>query len=151
MVRPTGSRAATDAEQVLRLAGSRPRRRDGRYSGKKLREACVSGTIYTIGHGNRTFDELVEALRAHGIAQLVDVRSFPGSRRNPQFGREQLERSLPANRIAYAWRKDLGGRRRAQPASPHRGWRVEGFRAYADYMDTPEFAAALDELLHLSQ
>ena len=128
MVRPTGSRAATDAER-----------------------ACVSGTIYTIGHGNRTFDELVEALRAHGIAQLVDVRSFPGSRRNPQFGREQLERSLPANGIAYAWRKDLGGRRRAQPASPHGGWRVEGFRAYADYMDTPEFAAALDELLHLSQ
>ena len=109
------------------------------------------GKMHTIGHGNRTFDELVEALRAHEIAQLVDVRSFPGSRRNPQFGREQLQRTLPASGIAYVWMKDLGGRRRVHPESPNTGWRVEGFRAYADYMDTPEFAAALDELLHLSQ
>jgi uncharacterized protein (DUF488 family) len=58
--------------------------------------------ILTIGHGNRTLDELLEALRAHAITQLVDVRSFPGSRRNPQFGRQELERSLPANRISDA-------------------------------------------------
>jgi hypothetical protein len=112
---------------------------------------CMSDRIYTIGHGNRSIDELVSALRAHEIAQLVDVRSFPGSRRNPQFGREELERSLPANGIAYVWMKDLGGRRRAVRDSPHTGWRVEGFRAYADYMDTPTFAAAVDELLHLAQ
>jgi uncharacterized protein (DUF488 family) len=111
----------------------------------------VSGRIYTIGHGNRTLDELVEALRAHGIAQLVDVRSFPGSRRNPQFGREALERSMPANGIAYAWMKDLGGRRQSLPDSPNKGWRVEGFRAYADYMGTPAFAAALDGLLRHAQ
>ena len=113
--------------------------------------ADQSGTIHTIGHGNRKLDELVDALRAHGITQLVDVRSFPGSRRHPQFGRQQLERSLPAHGIAYTWMKELGGRRRAQADSPHTGWRVEGFRSYADYMDTPEFAAALDELIHLAR
>jgi uncharacterized protein (DUF488 family) len=109
------------------------------------------GRIHTIGHGNRTFDELVNALRAHGIAQLVDVRSFPGSRRNPQFGREALTRSLPRSGIAYRWMKELGGRRRSRPESPNTGWRVEGFRAYADYMETPEFAAALDELIRIAR
>ena len=106
--------------------------------------------IFTIGHGNRSFNELVEALRAHGVTQLADVRSFPGSRHNPQFKREELEGTLPANGIVYRWMKDLGGRRRTRPDSPHTGWRVEGFRAYADYMDTPEFAGALDELLRFA-
>ncbi len=142
----------TKATSLRTTSGSRRRSPEsGTILTQKFREGRVSGTIYTIGHGNRTFDELVEALRTHGIAQLVDVRSFPGSRRNPQFGREQLERNLPANGIGYVWRKDLGGRRRARPDSPHTAWRVEGFRAYADYMDTPAFAAALDELLHLAQ
>jgi uncharacterized protein (DUF488 family) len=107
--------------------------------------------IHTIGHGNRTFDELVDALRAHRIAQLVDVRSFPGSRRNPQFGRQALARTLPASGIAYRWMKELGGRRRVLPDSPNTGWRVEGFRAYADYMGTPEFDAALDELMRMAR
>jgi uncharacterized protein (DUF488 family) len=96
-------------------------------------------------------DELVGALRAHEVTRLVDVRSFPGSHRNPQFGRQELERSLPANGITYLWMKDLGGRRRSRPDSPHTAWHVEGFRAYADYMDTPAFAAALDELLRLAR
>lgn len=110
----------------------------------------MSALIYTIGHGNRTHDELVEALRAHGITRLVDVRSFPGSRRNPQFRREELERNLLADGIAYVWMKDLGGRRPPRPDSRHSAWRVEGFRAYADYMETPAFAAALDELVRLA-
>jgi uncharacterized protein (DUF488 family) len=113
--------------------------------------AHQGGRIHTIGHGNRTFDELVDALRAHGIAQLVDVRSFPGSRRNPQFGREALARTVPAAGIAYEWMKNLGGRRRSRPGSPNTGWRVEGFRAYADYMDTPEFTAALDDLIRIAR
>ena len=112
---------------------------------------AVSGRIHTIGHGSRTLDELIEALRAHGVTQLVDVRSFPGSRRNPQFGREALQRSLPEGGIAYVWMKELGGRRRARSDSPHTGWRVEGFRAYADYMEAPAFAAGLDQLVHLGQ
>ena len=109
---------------------------------------CVNVTIFTIGHGNRTLDELVDALREHAIIQLVDVRSFPGSRRHPHFNRENLERSLPASGVRYLWLKELGGRRRSRPDSPHTGWQVEGFRAYADYMETPAFAGALEALLH---
>jgi len=111
----------------------------------------VGGAILTIGHGNRTLAELLDALRAHSITRLVDVRSFPGSRRNPQFGLQELERSLSGGGIAYLWMKDLGGRRPSRPGSPHTGWHVEGFRAYADYMDTPAFAAALDELQQLAR
>ena len=107
--------------------------------------------IYSIGHGNRSFDELVEALRAHGVSRLVDVRSFPGSRRHPQFGRESLERTLPAAGIEYIWMKTLGGRRKVQPNSRNTAWRVEGFRAYADYMETPAFDAAIGELIRLAQ
>jgi uncharacterized protein (DUF488 family) len=106
--------------------------------------------IYSIGHGNRTFDEFVEALESRSVSQLVDVRSFPGSRRNPQFGQQALGAGLTAKGIGYRWMKELGGRRRPKPHSPHTGWRVEGFRAYADYMETPEFAAGLDALVQLA-
>src|SRR5689334_11774151 len=118
-------------------------------AGRGVRNGIPGGPlgVFTIGHGDRTLDELVAALRAHAVTRLADVRSFPGSRRHPQFKREELERSLPAQGIEYRWMKDLGGRRRPRPDSPHTGWRVEGFRAYADYMDTPEFASALDDLL----
>ena len=68
-----------------------------------------------------------------------------------KYGREELERSLTANGISYRWMKDLGGRRRSRPDSPHTGWRVEGFRAYADYMDSLAFATALDELIQLAR
>jgi uncharacterized protein (DUF488 family) len=108
-------------------------------------------TIYSVGHGNRTFEELAEALRAHGVRRLADVRSFPGSRRHPHFGRESLERTLPAAGIEYIWMKALGGRRKVRPDSSNTAWRVEGFRAYADYMETSEFAAAIDELIRLAR
>jgi uncharacterized protein (DUF488 family) len=94
---------------------------------------------------------LALALRAHGVRRLVDVRSFPGSRRHPQFGRESLERTLPAAGIEYIWMKALGGRRKARPDSPNTAWHVEGFRAYADYMQTEPFAAALGELERLAR
>lgn len=102
--------------------------------------------IFTIGHSTRTLDELLQLLRQHGIVQLADVRSYPGSRRLPHFGRAALETGLPALGVAYRWMPGLGGRRPLRPDSPHRGWRVDGFRAYADHMQTPEFAAARDEL-----
>lgn len=79
------------------------------------------------------------------------MRRFPGSRRHPQFGREALEASLRTAGIAYHWLPELGGRRRPRPDSPHTGWRVEGFRGYADYMDTAEFRDALDRLLTLAR
>src|SRR5690606_39960551 len=86
-------------------------------------------------------------LRAHGIRRLVDVRRYPGSRRHPHFSREALERSLPADGIAYEHERDLGGRRAPAPDSVNDAWRSASFRAYADYLQTAEFEAALGRLL----
>jgi uncharacterized protein (DUF488 family) len=108
-------------------------------------------TIYTIGHSTRTLDELVAALKGHGITTLVDIRSFPMSRRLPHFNRESLERELPKYGIAYVWMKDLGGRRKkTRDDSPNVGLRNESFRNYADYMMTDEFASAIDRLLEIA-
>ena len=90
-------------------------------------------------------------MQAHGIDALADVRRFPGSRRHPHFGREQLEAFLRAHGVDYAWMPELGGRRRPRKDSPHSGWRVEGFRGYADYMDTAEFRTALSVLIDLAR
>jgi uncharacterized protein (DUF488 family) len=107
--------------------------------------------IYSVGHGARPLDELVATLRACSVTTVADVRSFPGSRRHPQFGRAALAASLPAAGIAYHWLPRLGGRRPPGPSpSPNPSWRIEAFRNYADYMDTPDFAAGLDELLRLA-
>ncbi len=105
-------------------------------------------TIYTIGHSTRTYDELVEALRAHGVQTLVDIRAFPMSRRLPHFNRENLEMELPKAGINYVWEPRLGGRRKkVLPDSPNTALRNDSFRNYADYMLTPEFRAAIDDLL----
>jgi uncharacterized protein (DUF488 family) len=105
--------------------------------------------IYTIGHGNRPLEELIALLRDAAIGCLVDVRAFPGSRRHPHFGRAELERSLPAAGIAYAWEGGaLGGRRRPRPDSPHQALRNASFRAYADHMETQGFGAGVERLLN---
>lgn len=106
--------------------------------------------LYTIGHSTRTLDELVAALRAHGIQTLVDIRAFPMSRRHPHFNRENLERELPNAGVEYVWKKDLGGRRGKQAGeSPNTGLRNDSFRNYADYMLTAPFAAAATEVRQL--
>ena len=105
-------------------------------------------TIYTVGHSTRTLEELVEMLRAHGVAAIADVRRFAGSRRLPQFNAEHLAAELPRLGIAYLPCPLLGGRRRADPDSVNLGWRNASFRAYADYMQTPPF---LDGLMRLSE
>jgi uncharacterized protein (DUF488 family) len=107
-----------------------------------------SRAVYTIGHGNRPFDELVSLLHLNGVSCLVDVRAFPGSRRHPHFGRSELERSLPENEVRYVWEgKALGGRRRPRSDSQHTAMRNASFRAYADHMESPEFREGLDRLL----
>jgi len=112
------------------------------------RPSAAPGTIYTVGHGNRTSAELTELLREAHVARLVDVRAHPGSRRHPQFSRDALERNLAAAGIRYAWEGSaLGGRRRPRPDSPHRALRNESFRAYADHMTTDEFIAAMARLI----
>ena len=109
-------------------------------------------SVFTIGHSTRTLEELIEALRAHRIGVLVDIRSFPMSRRLPHFNRENLERELPAAGIEYVWMKDLGGRRkRIRKDSPNTELRNESFRNYADYMMTEPFRAAAAELLKLAE
>jgi uncharacterized protein (DUF488 family) len=108
-------------------------------------------TIHTIGHSTRSLQELVGALQAHGIRTLVDIRSFPVSRRLPHFNREVLEQELPKAGIAYVWMKDLGGRRKKQrDDSPNVALRNDSFRNYADYMLTEPFQHAVEELLRLA-
>lgn len=104
--------------------------------------------VFTIGHGQRSQDELVTTLVAAGVGRLVDVRRYPGSRRFPHFGRAALAESLPRAGITYDFRGDeLGGRRHAlAPTSRHPAWRDPSFRAYADYVDTPAFRRALLQL-----
>ena len=109
-------------------------------------------TIYTIGHSTRTLDELLRVLQAHEIKTLVDIRSFPMSRRLPHFNRESLENTLPEVGIRYVWMKALGGRRKkVLSESPNVALRNDSFRNYADYMLTPEFEKAAQELVQLAQ
>jgi len=108
--------------------------------------------LYTIGHSTRTLDELVEALRAHRIQTLVDIRAFPMSRRLPQFNRDSLAQTLPAAGIRYVWMKELGGyRKKTLDDSPNIALRNQSFRNYADYMLTPEFEHAMAELIALAE
>ena len=107
--------------------------------------------IWTVGHSNKAFVEFLEILRAHGVERVVDVRRFPASRKWPHFNDASLETSLPEAGIDYAGAPDLGGRRKARPDSPHTAWRVEAFRGYADFMDTPDFAAGLDRVMALGK
>ena len=93
----------------------------------------------------------MELLRAHGIAAVADVRRFPGSRRHPHFAREALEAWLRGHGIAYRWMPELGGRRTPRPDSVNTGWRVDAFRGYADYLETPEAAAAIASLRELAR
>lgn len=107
--------------------------------------------IYTVGHSTHSFEELVAILRAHGVERLIDVRSIPRSRHNPQFNRETLSKALHNRRINYRHMKALGGLRHASPDSFNVGWRNVSFRGFADYMQTPAFAKGLERLLELAK
>jgi uncharacterized protein (DUF488 family) len=106
--------------------------------------------IYTVGHTTRTLDKLVAILRAHGIERLVDVRTIPRSRHNPQFNRETLSKALNNRHLSYRHMKSLGGLRRARSDSINTGWRNVSFRGFADYMQTKPFAEALKKLIKLA-
>ena len=102
--------------------------------------------VLTIGHSTHPLDGFIALLRTHGVARLVDVRRFPASRTQPQFNRDTLPAALAAAGIGYAWHEALGGRRRARADSRNTRWRNASFRGYADYMETPAFAAAFTRL-----
>jgi len=108
-------------------------------------------TIFTIGHSTRAIDEFIDLLRSNGVTQLIDIRTIPKSRHNPQFNPDALAASLRAAKIPYIHMKELGGLRRAQLDSVNLGWRNASFRGFADYMQTDEFAAALDRAIELAK
>jgi uncharacterized protein (DUF488 family) len=109
------------------------------------------GTLWTIGHSTRPWEMFVDMLREAGIAQLVDVRRFAGSRRNPQFSPLAMAPALAQSGVDYIPMPELGGRRPPQPDSPNGAWRVAAFRGYADYMAMPEFECARAHLMQLAK
>lgn len=119
----------------------------------------TSPTFLTFGHGTADADLIARLLRDAGVQALVDVRRFPGSRRNPHVARDELARWLPAAGVDYRWEPRLGGRRRVpgdrspggDDGSPDTWWRVDAFRAYAAHTRTDEFRAGLAELLDLAR
>jgi len=102
--------------------------------------------VWTIGHSTRTLEHFVEMLQSFQIKLLVDIRSFPGSRKYPQFNKENLELSIPQHNIEYVHVRSLGGRRPVQKDSRNTGWRHPAFRGYADYMETDEFKNGIQQL-----
>lgn len=102
--------------------------------------------IWTIGHSTHTLDEFIAMLKSFEIEMVADVRSFPGSRKFPQFNKEALEISLPQNKIQYVHLKQLGGRRKVSPDSKNTSWRHPAFRGYADYMETKPFCEGIKTL-----
>lgn len=108
-------------------------------------------TIYTIGHSTRTIEEFIEILKRYSIEQVVDIRTIPRSRANPQFNYEELERVLPEAGISYIYAKDLGGLHKPRKDSPNTGWRNDSFRGFADYMQTLEFSNAIQSLMELAE
>lgn len=106
--------------------------------------------LWTIGHSTRSLEELIALLRANDITHVADVRRFPGSRKYPHFNSDTLAAALAGAGIGYTHLPELGGRRTPRPDSRHTGWRNASFRAYADYMDTPDFAAGIARLTELA-
>ena len=111
----------------------------------------VISPIFTIGHSTRSLEDFLQLLQSYKIEALADVRQFPGSRRHPQFGQENLSRSLSHVEVAYVHFPELGGRRRARADSPNTAWRNEAFRGYADYMMTSDFQTGIARLMELAQ
>ena len=106
--------------------------------------------VCTIGHSNRPLGTFLDLLDTHEIARVIDVRTVPRSRHNPQFNREALGESLAASAIGYVHLPGLGGLRHARPDSPNTGWNNRSFRGYADYMQSPEFAENVERVMDLA-
>ncbi len=106
--------------------------------------------IFTIGHSNRSIEDFLAILESHGIERLVDIRTVPRSRHNPQFNRDALPASLERAGVAYLHMPSLGGLRHPRKDSINSGWRNDSFRGYADYMQTAEFESALNQLIGIA-
>jgi uncharacterized protein (DUF488 family) len=119
---------------------------------EKVSSAAAKETsrLWTIGHSTRSAEEFNHILAAHELEALVDVRSFPGSRRYPQFNKQQLESALPENGIAYSHLPELGGRRQTRKGSKNTAWKNQSFRGYADHMETAEFQVGIGRLMEIA-
>ena len=115
-----------------------------------LKHSGTPATIWTIGHSTRPLEEFFGLLAGSRIEAIADVRSFPGSRKYPQYGKEALALTLAARAIGYHWLQALGGRRRVSPDSRNTAWRNVSFRGYADYMSSVEFEYGLAQLLEVA-
>ena len=118
--------------------------------GKRMPTAGPSPIVLTIGHSTRTLAEFICLLQAHAVTCVVDVRTVPRSRHNPQFNKASLPRALKKAGLGYVHLPGLGGLRHAKRDSPNMGWRNVSFRGYADYMQTQEFEQSLQELIQLA-
>ena len=107
--------------------------------------------VFTIGHSNRPIEDFIGLLWQNGVGCLLDIRTIPKSRHNPQFGQDQLAASLADAGIEYRYLSGLGGLRRPRADTPNTGWRNLSFRGYADYMQTDEFAANVDTVVELAR
>lgn len=107
-------------------------------------------TVYTIGHSTRTLDEFLNILKSYGVQELVDIRTVPKSRHNPQYNTDLLADSLNKHHIGYIHIKELGGFRKPRADSPNKGWQHPAFRGFADYMQTPGFEEGLSHLLKIA-
>ena len=107
-------------------------------------------SIFTIGHSNKPIGDFISLLQSHGVAAILDVRRYPVSRKWPHFDAAALAEALAKAGIGYHGLPELGGRRKPRPDSPHSAWREDGFRGFADHMDSPEFGAALEKAAELA-
>ena len=125
-------------------------------AGRKLKrkvdneQTGIVSQIWTVGHSTRTAEDLLDLLREHSIKALVDVRSFPGSRRYPHFNKEELSNWVPSAGIEYIHMPVLGGRRKPRADSRNAAWQNAGFRGYADYMETSDFQNGVEKLLEVA-
>jgi hypothetical protein len=124
--------------------------KSGLLARKKMRESEPSLIVLTMGHSTRTIGEFIRLLRAHSVTRVVDVRTVPRSRYNPQFNRDSLPVSLKTAGIGYVHMSELGGLRHATLHSVNTGWRNDSFRGCADYMQTLEFHNAIEQLIRLA-
>jgi uncharacterized protein (DUF488 family) len=124
--------------------------RTGGRRGKRILSDESSSLVLTIGHSTRTLEEFIGLLQTHGATRVVDVRTVPRSRHNPQFNQASLPGSLKKVGLGYVHLPGLGGLRHAKRDSLNLGWRNASFRGFADYMQTPEFEQSLDELIQLA-
>jgi uncharacterized protein (DUF488 family) len=135
----------------IKMSVSRINSKTASLRGKRTPREEPSPVVLTIGHSTRTLEEFIELLRAHAISRVVDVRTVPRSRHNPQFNKATLPRSLKKAGLGYVHLPGLGGLRHAQRESVNMGWRNTSFRGYADYMQTAEFQQSLEELIELAK